>query len=368
MQKIVLIFIFLISLTVIQKIAAQPCVADFTVKPKPPSDSIIFTNLSSVSPNMKYYWDFGDGSYSSLVNPTHFYKPGYYKPLLTIRDTTFNCFDTMTYVGNIKIGNPPCDTSFKYSVSGFTLNYSTTNFNQNIQWDFGDGSSAAGMQGSHDYAMIGNYNFCFTVFCSVTDTFKKCVSISIVPNCKALFTPALDTTQKFKLFLINKSTNTSSTKYAWYFGDGGTSTARNPIHKYTDFGAYKICLTVTDRGCTSSYCDSLGLDSSGKLFKSGAYDLVVIDETVFGIPKIIKSDFKIYPNPANTKLTIDISNSTQHYDKLEILNANGQVCILQTIEKGSETLEIDLERFPLGFYLIKLSNDQGYSYMKMMKN
>ena len=369
MQKKVLIFTLIISLLFIKKIAAQPCVADFKVKAKPPSDSIIFTNLSSTSPNMKYYWDFGDGSYSSSVSPTHLYKqPGYYKPLLSIQDTTFNCFDTMQYIGHIKIGSPPCDTSFSYSLSGFILFYSTTNFNQNIKWDFGDGNSSSAKQGSHDYAKTGNYNFCITVFCTPTDTVKKCVNISIVPKCKALFTPALDSNQKFKLFLINKSTNTSSTKYSWDFGDGGSSTSRNPNHKFNSFGAYNICLTVTDGNCTSQYCNSIGLDAQGKLLKATAFELVVIDETVFGISKIIKSDFKIYPNPANTKVTIDVSNSVQKYDKLEIINSSGQVCVLQNIEKGSKIMEVNLEQINSGLYLIKLSNDNGYSISKMMKN
>lgn len=191
-------------------------------------------------------------------------------------------------------------------------------------------------------------------------------------ECKSLFTLALDTTQKFKLYLINKSSSYNSNKYYWSFGDGTFSNQKNPTHKYNKFGKFEICLTVKDssktQNCSTKYCDTIGLDSNGRLLKAGGWELIVIDKKVFGITKIVKSDFKIYPNPANTKVTIDLSNTTNSYQKLEVLNANGQVCIVQPIEKGSETMEVDLERINPGLYLIKLSNDDGYSYRKLMKN
>ena len=67
----------------------------------------------------------------------------------------------------------------------------------------------------------------------------------------------------------NKSTHT----YSWSFGDGGTSTKRNPTHKYRAFGSYWVCLTIADStlNCTSTYCDSLGLDSTGRLLKADGF-------------------------------------------------------------------------------------------------
>ena len=34
--------------------------------------------------------------------------------------------------------------------------------------------------------------------------------------------------------------------YAWSFGDGATSTARNPAHAYAAAGTYAVTLVVTD--------------------------------------------------------------------------------------------------------------------------
>ena len=41
----------------------------------------------------------------------------------------------------------------------------------------------------------------------------------------------------------DKSTN-SPTSWKWTFGDGSTSTAQNPTHKYTKTGKYTVSLTV----------------------------------------------------------------------------------------------------------------------------
>lgn len=42
--------------------------------------------------------------------------------------------------------------------------------------------------------------------------------------------------------------NTGTATYSWLFGDGGTSTTRNPTHTYTVAGTYSVTLTVTRPG------------------------------------------------------------------------------------------------------------------------
>lgn len=343
------------------------CNADFTYKPDT-KYKINFTSLFNGSSTTKYYWTFGNGKTSTSKNPNSTYDSiGNYTVCLYLDDTATKCRDTVCKTISVK--KPECDSMFSYAVMGDSLYFTYQGNSPKIRYDFGDSKTSTSKSGMHIYIKPGTYTVCLTADCS-GDSSKYCISITIKPKCKALYSIALDTTQKFKLFLINKSSNTSSTQYTWDFGDGSYSGNRNPSHKYSKFGKYAVCLIVVDTAinCSSKYCDTLGLDSNGKLLKAGAWELVVIDEKVFGVKKIVKSDFKIYPNPANTKVTIDLSNATNSYQNLEILNANGQVCIFQPIEKGSETIEVDLERISRGLYLIKLSNDDGYSYRKLMKN
>ena len=55
------------------------------------------------------------------------------------------------------------------------------------------------------------------------------------------------------LVINNTSLNTEipGTTYRWDFGDGSTSTAKNPTYTYFDPGIYRVELTVTGPGGTS---------------------------------------------------------------------------------------------------------------------
>lgn len=346
------------------------CVSDFNVSTK---DTTITFYTSVLKPKQKCKWTFSDGQQlRDTSNGVHHFKRScFYRICLTIY-----CSSIDSAVFCLTVGNVVLTSKFTYakdinaSKVVFT-NQSSINVT-NYLWRFGDGNTSTAKNPTHTYSNSGGY----TVSLESYDSIKKCkdsmTEFIELYECKSLFTLALDTTQKFKLYLINKSSSYNSNKYYWSFGDGTFSNQKNPTHKYNKFGKFEISLTVKDsskiQNCSTKYCDTIGLDSNGRLLKAGGWELIVIDEKVFGVKKIVKSDFKIYPNPANTKVTIDLSNTTNSYQKLEVLNANGQVCIVQPIEKGSETMEVDLERISRGLYLIKLSNDDGYSYRKLMKN
>jgi PKD repeat protein len=89
------------------------CDANFTV-----IDSmgyVYFINTSTgVSGSSSYYWDFGDGNYSSLFSPSHVYgSPGSYTVCLTIIDSLTQAM---------------CDTCITIQASSTGLNESFSNF------------------------------------------------------------------------------------------------------------------------------------------------------------------------------------------------------------------------------------------------
>ncbi len=334
-----------------------------------PNDSfnrldIKFMNQSSSSSNMQFYWNFGDGKSSNLRNPTHVYSnQGSYTVCLTIKDTTTKCLDSACRSFTLTAN---CDSGFNYTSRLDTLYYYYNGNAPNVKWNFGNGKTSTSKNGTHIYGKLGVFNVCLKTYCP-SDSSEKCLTITLgkLP-CKAKFTKSLDTTQKFKLFLINNSTYTSTTTYKWSFGDGGTSTLRNPTHKYNSFGKYFVCLTITDSTCSSYYCDTIGMDSTGKLLKADGFGMEVIEGTT-KINKITHRDFNIYPNPANTKVFIAWDNGNANYTNLEIINVQGQICFSQQIDVGSKNLEINLEGIAKGLYLIKLSNNNGYSLARVIK-
>jgi hypothetical protein len=59
------------------------------------------------------------------------------------------------------------------------------------------------------------------------------------------------------LVFFTDSTDGYPDTYSWTFGDGGTSSSPNPNHTYSANGAYNVCLTVTNAGGSTMFCDSV---------------------------------------------------------------------------------------------------------------
>jgi PKD repeat protein len=58
------------------------------------------------------------------------------------------------------------------------------------------------------------------------------------------FSPQINLNNTIEINFTNTSQN--STTYFWDFGDGNSSTVKNPTHKYTNAGFYKVILLAQD--------------------------------------------------------------------------------------------------------------------------
>jgi len=80
------------------------------------------------------------------------------------------------------------------------------------------------------------------------------------------------------------------------------------------------------------------------------------------ISNLVTADFKIYPNPATDKLTIQ----SQQYkvDNIKIIDLQGRVVYLNNERfTGSKTIGIDLEK---GIYFLKLTGDVSFNAQKLI--
>lgn len=112
-------------------------------------------------------------------------------------------------------------------------------------WNFGDGESSDQRNPQHTYKNPGLYSVSLTVrnqYGTGQKTEAGFISAGTLPTAQFAAIPAQGTLPLVVHF--NDLSSGMPSAYAWDFGDGGTSTEKNPLHTYTREGAYDVTLTV----------------------------------------------------------------------------------------------------------------------------
>jgi PKD repeat protein len=125
-------------------------------------------------------------------------------------------------------------------------------------WDFGDGTTSTEQSPTHVYNRTGAFNVALTASndqASDTCTQYRCVIVNTVPA--ANFT-ANATTGSMPLTVQFTDESSTASGYQWQFGDGSTSTDKNPVHTYTQPGSYTVTLVVSSADYGSVYTQKPG--------------------------------------------------------------------------------------------------------------
>jgi len=256
--------------TVIKTITfTNPCNAGFSYYPDSMNNNPTKLNFVShtSATGLTYNWNFGDGYSSSLKNPVHQYSsPGTYNICLTVTNPADSfCYDHLCHL--VTVGGTSCNAAFTTSMSSGGSAYfypsivDTSNFI--YHWSFGDGSSSAYPTTYHHYGSSGIYVVCLQV--SSRDSMcwdMHCDSLIISQPCNASFTDSIF--GNGDVYFHNTSSTSIAPLYFWYFGDGGTSNVQNPVHHFSQNGAYSVCLTIGsahDSSCWSYFCDTIVINT-----------------------------------------------------------------------------------------------------------
>ena len=207
-----------------------------------------------------YLWNFGDGTTSNILNPTHtFTDAGSYTVSLTVSDSqdlsdTISVEVTAVAPNEAPIGVLLASTVAYGSPLSIDVDASSSTDDSGIisyLWDFGDGNTSSSITTVHPYAMAGNY----TVELTVTDaeglTHTSSVSLTLTapneaPIAVITATPNMVAPLEIHFDGSNATDDYAIDSYEWDFGDGNTATEINPTHRYANPGDYTISLTVTD--------------------------------------------------------------------------------------------------------------------------
>jgi PKD repeat protein len=225
------------------------CNADFTSRLDTRDPLIAYFYDQSDTTVVSWYWMFGDGKTSTRRNPVHKYeKPGTYKVALTTVDQTGFCSNT--HIEQIKVGNPPCNAAFTYTVDTLkrvvTLMSGSEGSGLSYFWNFGDGSVAKSINAVHEYDYPGSYPITLTVTNNLGDCMDKYTETIRVGafTCNADFVVFVDSSTNRVFFRPKQVLRTN--KYLWVLGDGTLANTPNYVHTFKSPGHYTAALIVSN--------------------------------------------------------------------------------------------------------------------------
>ena len=221
-----------------------------------PPLTVHFADQSTNNPT-GWDWDFGDGNTSSVQNPVHTYDTvGSFTVSLKVNNDHGYTVETKTSYINVSAGGPAPEAYFTAGPTNgpAPLSVSFTDYSTedptSWQWDFGDGWTSEEQNPVHTYNYEGTYSVKLTAsnqYGSNAITKIDCIEVSAggSPPVAAFSSSPTGGEAPLSVSFVDQSSN-APTGWQWDFGDGGTSSLRDPVYTYNAAGTYTVALTVSN--------------------------------------------------------------------------------------------------------------------------
>jgi gliding motility-associated-like protein len=229
-----------------------------------PVNFIVDPTNTDVNAVTNYLWDFGDGFFSPLMNPTHLF------PAAGPYNVTLSIIDTSGYTNSTShtISLTPLPVSFfAYSSPNcvnepirFTdLSHTLYGFIAQWVWEYGDGTPNDTINFpdqpdmAHLYSAPGTYNVTLYITNSFGCYAMSSQSVVITPKPYANFYFSGNCEDQIVTFTDASFPNGGGNvvAWAWDFGDPGSgidniSNLTDPTHIYSTPGTYNVTLVITN--------------------------------------------------------------------------------------------------------------------------
>lgn len=155
----------------------------------------------------------------------------------------------------------------------FTFTDQSSGSYSSRSWNFGDGSTGSAATATHVYANAGTYTIVLTI-ANATQSSQASRTITVnapipsLPSVSAFFEYTPATPRAGDSVGFSDTSSGSPTSWSWSFGDGATSTAKNPSHTFAAAGTYNVTLTATNGGSASSATRQVTVVSAGGTYRS----------------------------------------------------------------------------------------------------
>jgi len=161
------------------------------------------------------------------------------------------------------------------------------------------------------------------------------------PGNKSAFADTFYYTDSVAVEFYNNIAN--STSWVWDFGDGDTGIGQTPIHYYTAAGTYTVSVIVNYPWGPNGPC----IDTT--------YKTVTIIYGISGVNELQQNlKFKVYPNPAKNKITVETTENKKFIVKIS--NSQGKQIIKQSFQRKTE---VDVSSYGKGLLLVEVCDEKG---------
>jgi hypothetical protein len=140
---------------------------------------------------------------------------------------------------------------------------------------------------------------------------------------------------------------------SWTFGDGNTSTDKEPIHAYTSNGRYLVTHTVTNTaGCTTIFSDSVTVTGTA------------------GISPAYSTSTQVYPNPFTSGLNVKCLLPEAGGVKIQLCDVSGRVIRNQDFgsrKAGENQFTVESGDIAPGVYLLRIVQEGSSNSTRVVK-
>ncbi|MCR9099114.1 MAG: PKD domain-containing protein [bacterium] len=329
--------------SVIEVTSGVPPQSDFTV-----DVNGLTATFSPASTNaLSYNWDFGDGNASAFSAPAHTYTTsGIYTVTLTVSNDCGSATSELT----ITVGSAPVpDFGVSGSSSGCAprsigfVNQSTGTFDS-LLWAFPGGTPASSTQPNPTitYETPGTYDVSLTLFSAFApQQFTVQDQVTIYTRPTAAFTYETD-----GLTATFTNLSTDANFFSWNFGDGGTSTATNPVHTFPSSGTFEVTLNASNPNCSRAVTETIFLQPSSTASQAGQMQIW------------------LSPNPASGQTCLYSAPQWPLPLSWQCFNATGQVVAEGAFRQMPGCME--LKALASGTYYIRVLGSERVHVLPLM--
>lgn len=216
--------------------------------------SVRFSGTTTLSGNLTWQWDFGDGGTSTEQNPIHTFNPSNQSFLVKLKITSASGCGQVTASAVVTADTSTEKMNFTYRTvcdSGYVqfINGNDLLPGESFTWDFGDGHFSGDVHPVHSYDQPGNYEVVLTRLSTnpcrnktITDSIRlSTLSLQVSPDREII------AGQSIRLIATSAATSYQWTPSTWL----NNSTIADPVTTPYSNIIYRVIATDT-AGCKTS--------------------------------------------------------------------------------------------------------------------